>query len=70
MISVFYHVSDTHPREQVRAPAEIMHTRSCIKLNIFPLILPPAAVRYHGLLHMAYIMRLIQAVPASPLNAE
>lgn len=70
MISALYHISHAHPREQVRATAEVTRTCSCIKLNIFPLILPPAAVRYWGLLHMAYIMRPIQAVPAPPLNAE
>lgn len=70
MISELYHISNTRPGEQVRTTSENNRTCSGIKLNIFPLILAPAAVRYGGLLHMAYIMRPIQAVPASPLNAE
>lgn len=70
MISELYHISNPRPGEQVGTIAENKRTCSSIKLNIFPLILAPAAVRYGGLLHMAYIMRPIQAVPASPLNAE
>lgn len=70
MISVLCYISSMHPREQVEATTEITTHVLLHQLNIFPLILTPAAVRCRGLLHMAYIMRQIQAVQVPLLNAE